>query len=184
MILAIFHLPAARRRNGRLALAGAVGESTVWLSVGGCGRTLADLMLTLLTPRQAAVRGSSPSFSACVGVCRFGGVRTDAGLACGRVRRCGTVAPLTPLPCGDSTCFPVAPLSVGSAARVRSAKRCAGEELQILHLLVVQRQRLAELLIRQPWKAWAGTAGPGMVRTLAGATCGGSVGLAVADELS
>jgi hypothetical protein len=87
VILAVFHLLAGRRLNSRLAQAGAVGDSTVWLSVGGCDRTLADLMLTLLTPCQAGMRGPFPSFSVCVGICRFGSVRTDADLAGGRVRR-------------------------------------------------------------------------------------------------
>ncbi|MBB4717189.1 hypothetical protein BJ965_007071 [Streptomyces luteogriseus] len=51
-------LPAGRRPNSRLAQAGAAGDSTVRLSVGGCGRILADLMLILLTHRQAGVSGS------------------------------------------------------------------------------------------------------------------------------
>lgn len=57
-------------------------------------------MPTLLTPRQAGVRGSFRGFGACGGVFRFGGARTDADPAGGRVGRCGGTVSLSLPPCG------------------------------------------------------------------------------------
>ncbi|GAB2817319.1 hypothetical protein GCM10027073_56300 [Streptomyces chlorus] len=68
---------AGGRLSGARTCAGVAGGSTVWPSVGSCGRTLADLMLTSLAPRQLRLTRPFRSSVARGGLWGRGGGRTN-----------------------------------------------------------------------------------------------------------
>jgi hypothetical protein len=138
-----FRSLAGGRLSGLRACVGVAGDSMVWPSVSGCGSAFADLMLTLLTPRQVWLERSFRSSVARGGLRRLGSGRTSADLADGCAARRRVNVALAVSCCGESTSFECRSCRLVSAdllgsmcevPRLNTASEC---HQQVLRLLVV-----------------------------------------------